>query len=416
LPEVLLVAGRDPRDEFGGGHSSYVRAHACAAIRAGYTPHLFCVGSETSVGETDYGVIHREASPARPFRQIMIARHAGPLRRAVESYAGTASPRVVHGFGVWSVAAVMARDGLRSRGVRARALVSSYTTYSAESRSRLKGLTRSHGALAQLVYRAEHAWSMLGVEPWERRAYLGADLVLVNYESVRRLIEARYGPGLRCRRVGYGTEASFTREREPLPPALPSVLDGLEPANAPLIVCVSRHDPRKGIDVLLAALACLRERSVPFRACLIGEGPLLEQNRQFASRFPLGRSTTIAGFVADAWDVLRRADVYVLPSRSEQSGSMALLEALQAGVAPVASSCDGIPEDVTDGDNALLFTPGDPAALADALSRVLGDTPLRRRLAARARATFEARFSPEAFSRDLGAVYREMEGPSEGPR
>jgi glycosyltransferase involved in cell wall biosynthesis len=411
LPEVLLVAGRDPRDELGGGHSSYVRAHARAAIRAGYVPHLFCVGPETSVGEADYGVIHREASPARPFRQIIIARHAGPLRRAVERYAGSASPRVVHGFGVWSVAAVMARDGLRSRGVRARAIVSSYTTFSAESRSKVEGLTRGDGARAQFVLRAEHAWSKVGVDPWERRAYLGADLVLVNYESVRRLIETRYGPGLRCRRVGYGTEAAFTREGEPLPPALPPALEGLEPENAPLIVCVSRHDPKKGIDVLLAALARLRERSVPFRACLIGEGPLLERNRRLASRLPLGRSTTVAGFVADAWDVLRRADVYVLPSRSEQSGSLALLEALQAGVAPVASSCDGIPEDVTDEDNALLFRPGDPSALADALSRVLGDARLRRRLAARARATFEARFSPEAFSRDLGAVYREMEEP-----
>ena len=408
MPEVLLVAGRDPRDEPGGGHSSYVRAHARAAIRAGYVPHLFCVGEETSVGEADYGVIHREASPARPFRQIRIARHAGPLQRAVERYAGNASPRVVHGFGVWSVAAVMARDTLRSRGVRARAIVSSYTTFSAESRSKVEGLTLRHGARAQFVLRAEHAWSKVGVDPWERRAYLGADLVLINYESVRRLIEARYGPGLRCRRIGYGTEASFTREGESLPPALPPALEGLEPADAPLIACVSRHDPKKGIDVLLAALARLRERSVPFRACLIGEGPLLERNRQLASRLPLGRSTTVAGFVADAWDVLRRADIYVLPSRSEQSGSLALLEALQAGVAPVAPFCDGIPEDVTDGDNALLFTPGDPAALADALSRVLGDVSLRRRLAARARATFEARFSPEAFSRDVGAVYREM--------
>ena len=408
MPEVLLVAGRDPRDELGGGHSSYVRAHACAAIRAGYTPHLFCVGSETSVSETEYGVIHREAS-ARPFRQIRIARHAGPLCRAMERYAGSASPRVVHGFGVWSVAAVMARDALRTRGVRARALVSSYTTYAAESSSKVQELTASHGARAQLVYRAEHLWSKLRVDPWERRAYLGADLVLVNYESVRRLIEARYGPGLGCRRVGYGTEASFTREGEPLPPGLPTALDGLEPESTPLVVCVSRHDPRKGIDVLLAALARLRERGVPFRACLVGEGPLLGKNRELASRLSLGRSTSVAGLVADAWDVLRRADVYVLPSRSEQSGSLALLEALQAGVAPVAPACDGIPEDVTDGDNALLFTPGDPAALADALARVLGDPPLRRRLAARARATFEARFSPEAFSRDLGAVYREME-------
>jgi len=100
--------------------------------------------------------------------------------------------------------------------------------------------------------------------------------------------------------------------------------------------------------------------------------------------------------------------VFALPSLEEGSGSLSLLEALQAGVGVVASGVDGIPEDVTDGDSALLVSPGDAEGLAVALERVLTDPELRRRLARRARETFEARFSAGALADALKAVYAEL--------
>jgi glycosyltransferase involved in cell wall biosynthesis len=112
--------------------------------------------------------------------------------------------------------------------------------------------------------------------------------------------------------------------------------------------------------------------------------------------------------VPDPYPYLERADVFVLPSRSEQSGSLALLEALQAGCAVVASRVDGIPEDVANGGSALLVEPGDAGALAGALARLLGDPDLRRRLAAGARRRFEERFSASAFAAALGKVYADL--------
>ena len=110
----------------------------------------------------------------------------------------------------------------------------------------------------------------------------------------------------------------------------------------------------------------------------------------------------------DPYPYLERADVFVLPSRAEQSGSLSLLEALQAGCAVVASRVDGIPEDVADGVSALLVEPGDPEALAGVLARLLGDTELRRRLGTGARRVFEERFSAGAFAAALGRVYAEL--------
>jgi glycosyltransferase involved in cell wall biosynthesis len=177
----------------------------------------------------------------------------------------------------------------------------------------------------------------------------------------------------------------------------------------PLIAAVSRHDPHKGWDVLLGALDCLRRQGVPYRACLAGGGPQLTADRELARRLGLGGgSVEILGEVPDPFALLRRADVFVLPSRAEQSGSLSLLEALQAGCAVVASRVDGIPEDVTDGASALLVEPGDPAALAGALARLLGDSGLRRRLGTAARKVFEDRFSAAAFAAALGRVYAEL--------
>jgi glycosyltransferase involved in cell wall biosynthesis len=176
------------------------------------------------------------------------------------------------------------------------------------------------------------------------------------------------------------------------------------------VVTVARQEPRKGVNVLLRALARLRYRGVEFRACLAGPGPLLDAHRRLAARLGLGGDVILPGLVPDAFDLIRHADVFVLASLAEQSGSLALLEALQAGRAVVATGVDGILEDVIDGHDALLVPPGDEVHLADSLARALTDGALRCRLGTRARETFEERFSADAFSGRLGAIYEEVRG------
>src|SRR6516162_5247356 len=163
-----------------------------------------------------------------------------------------------------------------------------------------------------------------------------------------------------------------------------------------LLSAVSRHDARKGVDVLLRALAHLKHAGVPFRSCLVGGGgPLLTQHRQLAEQLGLGGVAAIVGPVSDSYSYLEQADIFVLPSLEEGSGSLSLLEALQAGVASVASNIDGIPEDVVDGETALLVPPGKPVELAEAIERLIGNPTLRKEIAKRGRRTFEMRFSAE---------------------
>ncbi|HKQ74043.1 MAG TPA: hypothetical protein VJ810_10110, partial [Blastocatellia bacterium] len=108
--EVVFVVGKDPLVEM-GGHSSYVRAHARAAIRLGFEPHLFCVGFEEGVVETDFGVLHRSLSPLRRFRHqagggvrvSTVPLHEPMLAAGVERFLRSrGGPALIHGFGVWA--------------------------------------------------------------------------------------------------------------------------------------------------------------------------------------------------------------------------------------------------------------------------------------------------------------------------
>jgi len=132
---VVFVAGKDPLEETGGGHSTLLRAHGRAALRAGFVPHLFGVGRSVGVVETDYGVVHRLRSPFWRLRQLpgvgfrthMAVWHAPLISRSVERFVMAGPrPRLIHGFGVWGGAAVTASRRLGRRGIPIAPIVSAY--------------------------------------------------------------------------------------------------------------------------------------------------------------------------------------------------------------------------------------------------------------------------------------------------
>lgn len=407
-PLLAFVAGKDPLEEPGGGHSVYVRTCARAAVRAGYAPQILCVGATARVRETDFGTIRRLRSPFRPLRQLMIPAHAPILARGLVTLAATQpGPVLAHGFGVWGAGAVDGCARLRRMGRTAVPVIGSYTTYRVEAESLVRGM-RDAPARVALRYRAQRAWVRAVVHRYEAAAYHGAARVFVNYESVRRLIATEHGPAVRVERLGYGPESAFL---PPPPDARPPELAALRPADAPLVVSVARSHSRKGVDVLVDALAIARDRGVPLRACLVGDGPLLEDNRRRVRAHGLDDAVVLPGRVEDVEPYLRRADVFALASREEQSGALALLEALRVGLPIVATAVDGIPEDVSDGESALLVPPGDAHALASALVRLAGDAALRRRLAAAAAGVYATRFAAEPFAASLGAAYAALGFP-----
>jgi colanic acid/amylovoran biosynthesis glycosyltransferase len=153
------------------------------------------------------------------------------------------------------------------------------------------------------------------------------------------------------------------------------------------LVCVASLQPQKGQRFLVEACGLLRDRGRVVRCSLVGEGeerPALEA--QIGS---LGLEDVVGLLGAQPRDrvvaTVEAADVVVQPSIVLPSGKtegipVALMEALASERAVVASEVSGIPELVVDGVTGLLVAPGDAAALADAIERLLDDPGLRARL------------------------------------
>ena len=173
-----------------------------------------------------------------------------------------------------------------------------------------------------------------------------------------------------------------------------------------LVVSVANLRPEKGYDVLLDASRLLLDRELPVRIVAVGEGELEEAMAARHAGLGLGDRFTFAGQRSDVLRILAGADVFVLASRQEGL-PVVLMEATSVGLPIVATAVGGVPQVLTDGVDGLVVPPGDPAALADALARVVSDPELRDRLGAAAKAR-SAIFDVAEASRTIEAIYREV--------
>lgn len=148
------------------------------------------------------------------------------------------------------------------------------------------------------------------------------------------------------------------------------------PTAGPTIFFLGRHEPRKGLDVLLAALGDLPD---DVHVWVGGDGP---QSAELHERYGHDARIEWLGRISDDERAarMRGCTVYCSPSVRGESFGMVLLEAMAAGCALVASDLDGHRNVATDGVDALLAPVGDAAALAKALRRVLDDAALRDEL------------------------------------
>ena len=405
---VILIAGRDPQRYLPDSHCAYVRIHAHAATLAGYDVHILCRDQNARTETTAYGKVHVLKTNFRKVRQNMMPLHSPVLVRAAASLAMRlgSSPVIIHGFGAWGHVAVNAAKRLDGRGKRCVSVVGSYTTHVDENESQWRSVVAEAGPGVRTKAAFEQILSRAVISRYERYGYRNADRILVNYHSVQRLINDRYGANLKCDVIPYTVENEFQRTK----PTLSKV--SRVRTVLPVIVCVATHNPRKGVDVLLNALRVAKDFGCLFSAHLVGGGPLLEAHRRLLRRLDLSDCVAIHGAVPSIDDYLNKADIFVLPSREEQSGSLALLEAMRTGIACVASACDGIPEDVSHMRDAWLTVPGDAGSLAQGIVSLVNDRPLRGRLAHAGRTTFERCFSGAAFAKVLDDVYRQSIGRS----
>lgn len=167
----------------------------------------------------------------------------------------------------------------------------------------------------------------------------------------------------------------------------------------------SRIDQIKGLNYLLDALAVIKSKGIPFHYYLVGEGPELQNLKDQANRLGLNDEITFAGYQTNVAEWLNSVDMFTIPSLQENH-SIALLEAMRAGKAIIASNVGGNGESIIDGKDGLLVPSKDTQALVVAFEKMLTDPQLRATCAAGARKRFEDEFTEEAMMRNLVKVLK----------
>jgi glycosyltransferase involved in cell wall biosynthesis len=164
---------------------------------------------------------------------------------------------------------------------------------------------------------------------------------------------------------------------------------------------------RKGLDLLLDALALLGAQGLQPHLWVAGDGPERTALVAQAERLGLRTRVRFLGRRQDAADLLAACDVFVLPSRREGLGVSAL-EAMAAGRPVVCSAVGGLEESVVDGRTGLLFPVADVPRLAEALARVIRDDELRTRLGQAGPQRISEGFLAEQMVEAYGRLYRDV--------
>lgn len=213
-----------------------------------------------------------------------------------------------------------------------------------------------------------------------------------------RLAQTVIANSATTRRVLVAAQPRLARRVVVVPNGVPDL--GAQPADAiepGRVVVVGRLSPRKGVDVALEAVALLRAegREVRLELCgttFAGYEWYERQLRERAARPDLAGAVHFAGYVATSWAALRAAQLVVAPSLGESFGNAAV-EGLLAARPVIASDVQALAEVIDDGRTGLLVPPGDAAALARTIARVLDEPDLAARLAAAGRADALTRFA-----------------------
>jgi glycosyltransferase involved in cell wall biosynthesis len=275
-----------------------------------------------------------------------------------------------------------------------------------------------HAAWAHFPGSVAYLVSRLTGRPFSMSAHAGSDLYRTQAFLPEKVRAARFtsacvrrnaemlrglgGPEARVECVYHGVDLrrfdGATRRRD----------------SDPLLLAVGRLAPAKGYDVAIRALALPPSRGPAPRLVVVGDGPERPRLEALAREVGVGDRVSfvgelpqqeLVGFYARAWLLL--APSRVLGNGRRDGIPNVTVEAMAMGVPVLATLAGGLDEAVTPGETGALVPPDDPAALADALARLLADPAALDRMGERARLRARGEFDAEV---NFGRLYELLDG------
>ena len=251
--------------------------------------------------------------------------------------------------------------------------------------------------------RFRRLWIMRLLNQWLARRCVR---IIAISDAVREFVCAVEGiPPRKVERIYYGLEAA------PAPQNMADLRTELGWAGAPLIGFVGRLTGQKGVDVLLNAFAIVHRALPMARLLLIGDGPQRAALAALAGGLQISAAVHFAGWREDARAQMAALNVLAIASRWEGFG-LVTLEAMQAGVAVVASRVSALPEIVLDGETGLLVPAANAAKLAAALLALLQDPQRAMQLGENGRLRAAQLFTVKQMAVQHAALYLSLAAPA----
>jgi len=377
--KVLIVTGIFPPDI--GGPATYVPLMARSLLGRGHEVRVITTSEPGHLGCDD----------PFPFAVTRVPRRQ-PLTTRTARLAGHIFREAVHADLVFAVG-MHVEAALGARLAR-RPLVAKLVGDLAWERARARGWTDDGFERFQAVRQRPRVEALKRLRAWPLRR---AEVVIVPSQYLGRVVTSWGVPEERCR-VVYNAATPPTHLREPVVPRAGTALR---------ILTVGRLVPWKRIDVLIRAI-----RDVPgARLDVVGDGPCRARWEAEARAIGIGERVRFHGMLRTGAlrTLMRQHDVFALASTYEGLPHV-VLEAMQEGLAVVATRVGGTPELVEDGETGLLVEPRE-GDFVRALDRLRREPALRRRVVAQAAAAIEQRFSVRAMVDQTEAVLKSVIDP-----
>ena len=251
--------------------------------------------------------------------------------------------------------------------------------------------------------RFRRLWIMRLLNQWLARRCVR---IVAISDAVREFVCAVEGiPPRKVKRIYYGLDAA------PAPQNVADLRTELGWVGAPLIGFVGRLTGQKGVDVLLNAFAIVHRALPAARLLLIGDGPQRATLAALAGGLQISAAVHFAGWREDARAQMAALNVLAIASRWEGFG-LVTLEAMQAGVAVVASRVSALPEIVLDGETGLLVPAANAAKLAAALLALLQDPQRAMQLGENGRLRAAQLFTVNQMAVQHAALYLSFAAPA----
>ena len=397
---VFIISGKSPLGD-PGGYPAYARSLAVTLTSLGYPVYVLAIGKNSGVYKEKYGDVYisntillkffpflnQLALSALPYYGFIFSNQVRKLvkEKKIDNY-------ILWGMGPWTYPGVL----LKIYSAQAKmTMISSYFT---STRHEMKGAVDSikikdYGIIPKLKYLFVYEIIARIFYLFEKITLVFSDLIVIHYESSRKIIKEEFNVNTKKVRMFPWYTETFKR--------VGSNKNATKKFPHPLIVSISRQDPRKGLNFIIHAIKIVAKKYPDIKCLIVGSGSFQNLNKKLAEKLKVTKNVIFPGFIPDIEPVLQEADITVVVPLKQGSSALTVIESMSYGKAMVVSDCDGIPEDIKNNYSGLVVPKGNEQAIAEAIEKLIENPKLRKKLGDNAYKAYKEKFGFEKMKNDI---------------